>query len=75
MPLPILIRQMGEVPPSLRAAAAKLRHISVRCVHLGIGRERLTDKHWIYYPEDTVFHRIFVQGNASPYAAVREALD
>lgn len=69
MPLPILIRQMGEVPPSLRAAAAKLRHISVRCVHLGIGRERLTDKHWIYYPEDTVFHRIFVQGNASPYCS------
>jgi UDP-galactopyranose mutase len=27
----------------------------------------ITDKHWIYYPEDTVFHRIFVQGNASPY--------
>jgi UDP-galactopyranose mutase len=27
----------------------------------------LTEKHWIYYPEDTVFHRIFVQGNASPY--------
>jgi UDP-galactopyranose mutase len=26
----------------------------------------LTDKHWIYYPGDTVFHRIFVQGNASP---------
>ncbi|HWQ55903.1 MAG TPA: hypothetical protein VN442_19600, partial [Bryobacteraceae bacterium] len=22
---------------------------------------------WIYYPEDTVFHRIFVQGNASPH--------
>jgi protoporphyrinogen oxidase len=27
----------------------------------------VTDKHWIYYPEDTVFHRIFVQGNASPH--------
>jgi UDP-galactopyranose mutase len=27
----------------------------------------VTDKHWIYYPEDAVFHRIFVQGNASPY--------
>jgi UDP-galactopyranose mutase len=39
----------------------------VRCVHLGIGRENVTDKHWIYYPEDTVFHRIFVQGNASPH--------
>ena len=32
-----------------------------------IGRENLTDKHWIYYPEDTVFHRIFVQGNASAH--------
>ena len=36
-------------------------------MHLGIGRENLTEKHWIYYPEDTVFHRIFVQGNASPH--------
>ena len=48
-------------------AAAGLRHVSVRCVHLGVGRENLTEKHWIYYPEDTVFHRIFVQGNASPH--------
>jgi len=39
----------------------------VRCVNLGIGRENLTEKHWIYYPEETVFHRIFVQGNASPH--------
>ena len=36
-------------------------------VNLGVAREALTDKHWIYYPEDTVFHRIFVQGNASPH--------
>lgn len=68
MPLPVLIRQLGdEVPPDIQNAAARLRHVSVRCVHLGIGRERLTEKHWIYYPEDTVFHRIFVQGNASPW--------
>src|SRR6185312_14731992 len=51
----------------IRAAVKSLRHVSVRCVHLGIGREKVTDKHWIYYPEDTVFHRIFVQGNASPH--------
>jgi UDP-galactopyranose mutase len=68
MPLPVLIRQMGEAaPPSIRAAAARLRHVSVRCVHIGVGREKLTEKHWIYYPEDTVFHRVFVKGNASPY--------
>jgi UDP-galactopyranose mutase len=68
MPLPVLIRSMGEeAPTEIRAAANSLKHVSVRCVHLGVGRENLTEKHWIYYPEDTVFHRIFVQGNASPH--------
>ena len=66
--LPHLVKAMGdEAPPLVQAAARGLRHVSVRCVNLGIGREALTDKHWIYYPEDTVFHRIFVQGNASPH--------
>jgi protoporphyrinogen oxidase len=68
MPLPKLVEAMGEeAPEAVRTAAQSLRHVSVRCVNLGIGREKLTDKHWIYYPEDTVFHRIFVQGNASPH--------
>lgn len=68
MPLPVLINLMGdEAPSAMRSAAAGLRHVSVRCVNIGVGRENLTDKHWIYYPEDTVFHRIFVQGNASPH--------
>ncbi len=68
MPLPVLVKIMGEeAPAEVRAAAAGLRFVSVRTVNLGIGREQLTAKHWIYYPEDTVFHRIFVQGNASPY--------
>jgi len=68
MPLPTLVRMLGaEAPEEIKAAAGQLRHVSVRCVNLGIGREKLTEKHWIYYPEDTVFHRIFVQGNASPH--------
>jgi UDP-galactopyranose mutase len=68
MPLPALIKVIGsEAPNDVRKAAAGLRYVSVRCVNLGIGREHLTEKHWIYYPEDPVFHRIFVQGNASPY--------
>ncbi|MGI9046939.1 MAG: NAD(P)-binding protein [Burkholderiales bacterium] len=67
MPLPQLIRMTGnEAPAEVRAAAQALRHVPVRCVNLGIGRENITEKHWIYYPEETVFHRIFVQGNASP---------
>ncbi len=68
MPLPELIKLIGtEAPEEVRAAARGLRHISVRCVNLGVARENITDKHWIYYPEDTIFHRIFVQGNASPH--------
>ena len=68
MPLPQLVRCIGRAaPPEIHAAAAALRHTSVRCVNLGIGREQVTEKHWIYYPEDTIFHRIFVQGNASPH--------
>jgi protoporphyrinogen oxidase len=68
MPLPTLIEKLGEEAPArVRRAASQLRHVSVRCVNLGIGRENVTDKHWIYYPEQTVFHRIFVQGNASPH--------
>jgi protoporphyrinogen oxidase len=68
LPLPALVAACGdEAPAEVRAAARALKHVSVRCVNLGVGRERITDKHWIYYPEDTVFHRIFVQGNASPH--------
>jgi len=68
MPLPELVRLIGaDAPAEVGQAAQGLRHISVRCVNLGVAREHLTDKHWIYYPEETIFHRIFVQGNASPH--------
>jgi UDP-galactopyranose mutase len=67
MPLPELIKLIGDAaPPEVRQAARGLQHISIRCVNIGVARENITDKHWIYYPEDSIFHRIFVQGNASP---------
>jgi UDP-galactopyranose mutase len=68
MPLPLLVKSLGEeAPAQVRQAAEGLRYVSVRCVNIGVGRPALTEKHWIYYPEDTVFHRIFAQGNASPH--------
>ena len=67
-PLPKLVELTGdEAPTEIREAARALRHVSVRCVNIGVGRPDITEKHWIYYPEQTVFHRIFVQGNASPH--------
>jgi UDP-galactopyranose mutase len=68
MPLPELIKLIGaDAPLEVRQAARGLQHISIRCVNIGVARENVTDKHWVYYPEDSIFHRIFVQGNASPY--------
>jgi len=70
MSLPVLVKTLlTYAPAEVREAADRLRHVSVRCVNLGINRGDITDKHWIYYPEDTVFHRIFVQSNASPFCA------
>jgi protoporphyrinogen oxidase/glycosyltransferase involved in cell wall biosynthesis/beta-glucosidase/6-phospho-beta-glucosidase/beta-galactosidase len=67
MPLPELLRLIGDAAPEeVREAARGLKHISIRCVNIGVNRPNITDKHWIYYPEDSIFHRIFVQGNASP---------
>jgi protoporphyrinogen oxidase/glycosyltransferase involved in cell wall biosynthesis len=70
LPLPQLIRLIDDpVPSEVRKAALGLRHVSVRCVNLGIDRANLTNKHWIYFAGKTVFHRIFVQGNASPFCS------
>jgi protoporphyrinogen oxidase len=68
MPLPELVRAIGdEAPAAVREAARTLRWVSIRCVNVGVDRDKITDKHWIYYHQDTVFHRIFVQSNASPF--------
>ena len=68
LPLPVLVAAMGdEAPAEIRRAASALSHVSIRCVNLGVARPHLCDKHWIYFPEDTVFHRVFLQGNASPH--------
>ncbi|HEX5342258.1 MAG TPA: NAD(P)-binding protein [Duganella sp.] len=67
IPMPELVRLIGDdAPDNIKQAASALRHVSIRCVNIGVARTGLTDKHWIYYPEDSIFHRIFVQGNASP---------
>ncbi|MCL6596319.1 MAG: FAD-dependent oxidoreductase [Firmicutes bacterium] len=67
-PLPEFLKLLSRVPAEVRAAAAKLRHVSIRCVNLGVARPDLTEKHWIYYPEESpLFHRLFIQSNTSPF--------
>jgi len=72
VPLPDLIRAIPDAPDAVRRAAESLPSTAVVCVNLGIDREKVTEKHWIYYPESQdkyIFQRIFVQSNASPYTA------
>jgi protoporphyrinogen oxidase len=68
MPLPELVRRIRNCPSEVKAAGESLRHTSIQCVFVGLKQNRMDKYHWIYYPEpDIFFHRIFVQGNASPY--------
>jgi len=72
VPLPDLIAAIEGAPESVKHAAASLPSTAVVCVNLGIDREKVTEKHWIYYPEGQdkfIFQRIFVQSNASPFTA------
>jgi UDP-galactopyranose mutase len=69
-PLPRLVGMLAlDAPAAVRDAAAGLKHVSVRCVNIGVGRENLTEKLWVDGPEGSLFHRIFAQGNASPHCS------
>lgn len=59
VPLPDLIAMIPDVPEPISQAAALLRTTSILSVNLGIDRPDLTEKHWIYFPEnDYIFFRI-----------------
>ena len=59
IPLPDLVAITADLPAPIRAAADQLRATSILAVNLGIDRPNLTEKHWIYYPEeDYLFFRV-----------------
>src|SRR5262245_7426358 len=60
LPLPLLARLTEDLPAELRAAAATLRHVSVRVINLGVrGPPVHGDAQWVYVPApDVPYHRI-----------------
>jgi protoporphyrinogen oxidase len=67
IPLPELIRRCVDIPASVREAANALRWVSVYNVNLAVGREHISDKHWIYFPERQYrFYRAGFPMNFSP---------
>jgi protoporphyrinogen oxidase len=67
IPLPDLVQRCTDLPLFIREAATALRWVSVYSVNLGIARERISDKHWIYFPERNYpFYRAGFPMNFSP---------
>ena len=60
LPLPVLIRLMGdEVPSGVQQAARRLRWNSVYNINLGLDREDTGQAHWVYFPEKQFpFYRV-----------------
>ena len=66
IPLPLLVRLCGDVPPEVAQASAKLRNNSIRVVNLGIARPNVTDWHWVHFPgRETSFFRMSFPHNLS----------
>jgi len=64
LPLPVVVGLLPEVPDSVADAVARLRTNSIMVVNLGVAREDVSPKHWIYYPEtDVSFFRVCFPGN------------
>ncbi len=67
IPLPELIRLIQPcAPTSVTEAAGALRCVSVHTLNLGIKRHPVSDKHWMYFPdEDICFYRVSFPSNLS----------
>lgn len=67
IPLPQLLRIIGDLPDEVRRAGQSLRYISVYDVNLGVGRAGISDKHWLYFPEpEFIFYRAGFPMNYAP---------
>ncbi len=67
IPIPELVRRCPDLPRDIQEAAAGLRCVSVYNVNLGVAREKVTDMHWIYFPEPAYpFYRAGFPMNFSP---------
>ena len=67
VPVPELVRRCTDLPKAIREAAEGLRCVSIYNINLGVARERISDKHWIYFPEhEYPFYRAGFPMNFSP---------
>jgi protoporphyrinogen oxidase len=67
IPVPELTRRCLDIPAHLKEAAEGLRWVSVYNLNMGVAREQVSEKHWLYFPEpEFPFYRVGFPMNFSP---------
>ncbi|MBI3606134.1 MAG: FAD-dependent oxidoreductase, partial [Nitrospirae bacterium] len=70
LPLNVSVSRCKGLPAQTREKIKKLEYISVQVINLGIEKKNLSDKHWVYFPENRFpFYRIGFPSNLSPFMA------
>jgi UDP-galactopyranose mutase len=65
-----LLQRIEPLPDAIKDLPNSLRYVSVININLGVKRERISDFHWIYYPEPAyLFYRVGFLSNFSPHVA------
>ena len=67
LPLLHVPKLFTGLPPEVERACEGLRFQGIYCVNLGVDREKISDKHWVYFYEDLFpFHRLSFPANFAP---------
>ncbi len=67
VPLPELTKMIKSAPEEVVKASERLVYNSLECFNIGVDREAISDKHWLYFPEkDYIFNRISFPMSLSP---------
>jgi len=66
IPLPELSKMLVSVPSEIKKAFSMLRFTSIFVVNLGVAKDDVTDRHWVYYPDKEIaFYRLGFPTNFS----------
>jgi UDP-galactopyranose mutase len=66
IPLPEILMLLPDLPTEIRDAADKLAFNSIGVVNLGVAHPKVSDKHWVHFPEEDIsFFRVSFPSNFS----------
>ena len=69
IPLHNLLYKIKDLPQEIIDARKKLKWTSILCINIGVEREKISDKSWIYFPEKQFpFYRVGFPMNFSSHS-------